>query len=154
MQKLSFLLVIAVGLGSQGCAVGMAMNGTKDPDLTVLQEGASRAEVELQLGPALSDITLPIGNHYCTYEYSLGNEPSAGRTVGHVFLDVLTVGLWEIVGTPIEMAAANTEDFTVTVEYGPDMKLRQVLPSYTPGPAIKEDETLVVAAEQRNRLPE
>ncbi len=147
MQKLSFLLVIVVGLGLQGCAVGMAMSGSKDPDLTVLRMGASRAEVELQLGPALSEVSLPVGNHYCTYEYSLGNEPSAGRTVGHVFLDVVTLGLWELVGTPIEMVAANTEDYTVTIEYGPDMKLRQVLPSYTPGPAIKEDEPLVLVTE-------
>ncbi len=147
MQKLSILLVIAVGMGLPGCAVGMAMSGSKDPDLTVLQRGTSRADVELQLGPALSDIALPVGNHYCTYEYSLGNEPSAGRTVGHVFLDVVTLGLWEIVGTPIEMVAANTEDYTVTVEYGPDMMFKQVITSFTPGPAIKEDESLALVTE-------
>ena len=147
MQKLAFLLVIAIGLGLQGCAVGMAMSGSKDPDLNVLRMGASRAEVELQLGPALSHITLPVGNHYCTYEYSLGNEPSAGRTVGHVFLDVLTLGLWEVVGTPIEMIAANTDDYTVTIEYGPDMMFKQVITSFTPGSAIKEDEPLAVVTE-------
>ena len=154
MQKLCYLLVIAVGLGLHGCAVGMAMSGSKDPDLTVLRMGASRGEVELQLGPALNVVSLPVGNHYCTYQYSLGNEPSAGRTVGHVFLDVVTLGLWEVVGTPIEMIAASTEEYTVTVEYGPDMMFKQVITSFTPGPAIKEDEPLVVASEQPNSHPQ
>jgi hypothetical protein len=36
------------------------------------------------------------------YEYELGNEPSAGRAVAHGVLDLLTRGLWEVVGTPVE----------------------------------------------------
>ena len=76
MQKLSFLLVIVVGLGLQGCSVFMALSGSQDPDLTVLRMGASRGEVELQLGPPLSDIEQNNGNRYCTYQYSLGNEPN------------------------------------------------------------------------------
>lgn len=147
MQKLSFLLVIVVGLGFQGCSVGMALSGIKNPDLTVLRMGASRGEVELQLGPDLSDIPQPNGNHYCTYQYSLGNEPSAGRTMVHVSLDVVTLGLWEIIGTPIEVAFASTEVHTVTVVYGPDMMFKQVLTSYAQAPAIKEDEPLLLASE-------
>jgi hypothetical protein len=30
------------------------------------------------------------------------NEPSAGRAIGHGVMDVLTLGLWEIVGTRLK----------------------------------------------------
>ena len=36
------------------------------------------------------------------YEYEIGNKPSAGRAIGHGVMDILTLGLWEIIGTPIE----------------------------------------------------
>ena len=36
------------------------------------------------------------------YEYEIGNEPSAGRAIGHGVMDVLTLGIWEVVGTPVE----------------------------------------------------
>jgi hypothetical protein len=36
------------------------------------------------------------------YEYEVGSEPSAGRAVAHGVMDVLTLGIWEIAGTPIE----------------------------------------------------
>ena len=131
----------------------MALSGSKDPDLSVLRVGASRGEVELQLGPAMNDIIQPNGNHYCTYQYSLGNEPSVGRAIGHGVMDVLTLGLWEVLGTPIEGVAANTEVHTVVIEYGPDMMLKQVLTPYAQAEAIKEDEPQVLASEERKPPP-
>jgi hypothetical protein len=49
------------------------------------------------------------------YRYEVGNEPSAGRAAGHAVLDVLTLGLWEIAGTPIE--AVQGEKYTATIVY-------------------------------------
>ena len=43
-----------------------------------------------------------------TYLLVKGNESSAGRAIGHGVMDVLTLGLWEVIGTPIE-AVAGTE---------------------------------------------
>ena len=113
----------------------MALSGSKAPDLSVLRMGASREEIELQLGPALNVVVHPNGNHYCTYRYSMGSEPSAGRAIGHGVMDALTVGLWESFGTPMEEEHANTDMRTVTVEYGPDMLVRKI---------IKEDEPRVI----------
>lgn len=54
-----------------------------------------------------------------TYEYIVGNEPSTGRAVGHAAMDVLTLGVWEIIGTPIE-AMNQGEKINVTIRYDSD----------------------------------
>ena len=98
-----------------GCSVGMAMSGKKTPDMGVVKQNASRGEVELQLGTPVSVVTLDSGNVINVYEYEVGNDPSAGRAVGHAAMDVLTLGVWEIVGTPIEGFQGDRR--SVQVEY-------------------------------------
>jgi len=90
-----------IGLLS-GCSVGMAMSGKKSPDLGVVKQKASRGEVELQLGAPTKVSTLKNGHVLNIYEYEIGNEPSTGRAIGHGVLDILTLGAWEIIGTPVE----------------------------------------------------
>jgi hypothetical protein len=48
-----------------------------------------------------------------SYEYEIGNEPSAGRAVAHGVLDVLTLGIWEIVGTPVEAIQGKKNQLTI-----------------------------------------
>ena len=96
-----FLLVLTV-LALTGCSVGMAMSGKKEPNLGVVRVGQTRGVVELELGSPIKTVSLPDGNRLDVYEYEIGNEPSAGRAIGHGVMDVLTLGLWEVVGTPIE----------------------------------------------------
>jgi len=127
MKTLMFLSVVIVVLIAQGgCSVGMAMSGEKDPDLSVLRVGESRGVVETQLKKSLRERTDSSGYTYVTYEYSLGNEPSAGRAIAHGVMDVLTLGLWEVAGTPIEGAAANTKVHQVTVVRNVSMRMRQI----------------------------
>jgi hypothetical protein len=64
-----------------------------------------------------------------TYSVERGNAPSVGRAVGHAVMDLLTFGIWEVIGTPIEGFAG--EEFTLTIEYGVDNKLKSV--ATTPG---------------------
>lgn len=96
-----------------GCSVGMALSGENDPDLSVLRVGTSRGEVEMQLGRPAAEILADDGLTYATYAYSLGNQPSAGRAVAHGVMDVLTLGLWEVVGTPVEAAAGKENEHAV-----------------------------------------
>ena len=74
-----YLLWIALlTMFSAGCSVGMAMSGKKDPDLGAVRVGATRGEIELQLGPPVE--IREEGNHRTDlYVYEIGNEPSPGR---------------------------------------------------------------------------
>ena len=51
-----------------------------------------------------------------SYEYEIGNEPSAGRAIGHGVMDVLTLGLWEVAGTPIEGMQGEKKRLAVTYD--------------------------------------
>jgi hypothetical protein len=90
------------------CSVGMAVSGDHNPDLGSVRSGASRGEIELHLGSPIKVSDVGNGLRAATYEYEVGNEPSAGRAVGHAVMDVLTLGIWEIVGTPIEAVQGDT----------------------------------------------
>lgn len=94
-------LLSSTGFMLQGCSVGMAMSGKKQPELGAIRVGATRGEMELQLGSPI-EVREENGHRVDIYEYEIGNEPSAGRAIGHGVMDVLTLGIWEVVGTPVE----------------------------------------------------
>ncbi len=60
------------------------------------------------MGTPKDTITLADGCLQDTYEYRMGAESSPGHAIGHGVMDVLTIGLWEVAGTPIE--ASNLGD--------------------------------------------
>ena len=86
----------------------MALNGDKDPDVTVVKQNAHRTEIEMQLGKPIQVSTAPSGQTTAVYQYEVGKESSAGRAVAHGVMDVLTLGIWEVVGTPVEALKGDT----------------------------------------------
>jgi hypothetical protein len=112
----SVIGVMASVIWLSACSVGMAMSGKENPDLGAIRTGASRGEVELQLGPPIKSASLDDGVRTDVYAYEIGNEPSAGRAIGHGVLDVLTLGIWEVVGTPIEGFQGESYHATITYD--------------------------------------
>lgn len=106
------------------CSVGMALSGKTHPDLGAVKVGASRGEVEMHLGTPVHSSSLQNGNRADIYEYEIGNEPSAGRAVGHAVMDVLTLGIWEVVGTPIE--AVQGEKYRATIIYDGNDRVNEI----------------------------
>lgn len=117
MRVRNFIL-FALILGMCGCSVGMAMSGKKDPQMGQVRVGATRGEIEMQLGSPKQTVSLSNGMRQDLYTYEIGNEPSAGRAIGHGVMDILTLGLWEVVGTPIE--GVQGDQFDVTIVYDAD----------------------------------
>jgi hypothetical protein len=120
MQK-SFLVaaVLLATLSCGGCSVYMAASGSKEPNLANVHRGASRSDIEVALGQPKSINPQQGGQTAAVYEYTVGDEPSKGRAVGHGVMDVLTFGLWEVVGTPIE-ALNRGDKVKVNVLYDKD----------------------------------
>ncbi len=114
------------------CSVGMALSGEKEPNLGAFNVGSTRGEAELQLGSPVSSVTNPNGTRTDIYEYELGNEPSAGRAVAHGVMDILTLGLWEVVGTPIE--AIQVSKHRITLVYSQDDKIVSINQARVPPP--------------------
>ena len=128
MKKILSLALLALTLNA--CSVGMAMSGKKDPDLSVVKVGADRQEVELQLGSPIK-IASESKSLIAVYEYEIGNAPSAGRAIGHGVMDVLTLGGWEIIGTPIE--GVTGDKYQVEVKYDQNSKVTNISRSSAAG---------------------
>lgn len=109
-------IVLICLLGNNGCSVGMAMSGKDNPNLGMVRTGATRGEIELTLGPPVSTVSIDEGKRIDVYEYEIGNEPSAGRAIGHGIMDILTFGLWEVIGTPIEGFQGSKHKLQVTYD--------------------------------------
>ena len=119
-QNILFVLLMTAILGivwtCSGCAVGMALSGKRDRDITQVRTGMQRNDVIFHLGA--DNLRETLTNNDGTidmFEIQKGNAPSAGRAVGHAVLDLLTWGLWEVIGTPLE--AATSELIKVKVNY-------------------------------------
>ena len=111
MRKFLYIILL---FSISGCSVGMAMSGKEDPNFAAFRVGSTRGEVELQLGSPVSSVTIPEGKRVDVYEYEIGNKQSATRAIYHGVLDVLTVGLWEIIGTPIEGSIGEKKRVAIT----------------------------------------
>ena len=99
-----------------GCSVYMAASGSYDKDVSVLRIGMPRADVTFHLGTPQAANHHDDGTTTHIFEFEHGNEPSLGRAVGHAVLDVLSFGLWEAIGTPIEASAGETIRLSVTYD--------------------------------------
>ena len=124
VASLRALVVLALWSGLSACSVGMALSGAANPDLGAVRIGAQRGEIELHLGAPVQTVSLDNGRRADIYEYQIGNEPSAGRAIGHGVMDVLTLGLWEVVGTPIE--GVQGETYHATITYDQDDKVVEI----------------------------
>ena len=106
-----------------GCSVGMAMSGKPDPNVGALDIGQHRDVVILNLGQPTKTSATEAGRTDI-FNLERGNEQSVGRAAGHAVMDVLTIGLWEIVGTPIEGFTGDT--FTLSIEYDENDRVKKI----------------------------
>jgi hypothetical protein len=87
-------------------------------DLSVIRIGGNRDDIVQVLGaPYMSTRTEDGGvkDVYKIVENAGTKETKTLAIVGHTTMDVVTLGLWEIVGTPLEIATQ--EEATVFILY-------------------------------------
>jgi len=121
-----FHMIVVICLFLQGCSVGMAMSGKEQKDTSILFPGSPRQVVIAKLGPPETSTKDKNGNYVDSYLIVKGNAPSTGRAVAHGALDVLTLGLWEIVGTPLEMGAGREDVSRIIIQYDADEKIKEI----------------------------
>jgi TolB-like protein len=116
----------------------MAMSGKKSPNLGAIHVGATRWEVEVQLGSSQKTTSNPDGTRTDIYEYQVGNDPNTGRALVHGVLDILTLGIWEVVGTPIEAMQGDT--FNLLIKYDIEDKAESINSVAVPPSKNDEDQ--------------
>lgn len=128
MHKLRILtaFVLLVSLSSSGCSVLMAANRSSyRGDVNVIKEGVSRPEVIAELGQPDAFSKSEMGGYDDRYTL----DPDAhrawlktGTVLLHLGADIFTLGLWELVGTPYELAVRD-KAVTYHLAYNTDGKL-------------------------------
>lgn len=112
-----------------GCAVAMsASRSASKGDPAMMQAGADRSTIESVFGSPNMTASLDGGRTKVIYKIDPDAHSEGARDVavaGHVVADVLTFGLWEIVGTPLELAAQDKYTNYILI-YGPDNKVQTV----------------------------
>jgi len=105
MAKLLFTIVLSCSVFLSGCSVYMATNQPAKKDLSILKEGTPREFVLAEFGvPVFSE--KEADKRFEIYRFYEGSAKGwkTSRALFHAAADVFSLGLWELVGTPAEMA--------------------------------------------------
>ncbi len=104
----------------------MSANQPDKQDVSVLQNGTYRGKVLAELGQPVATEKRK-GSRVDVFNFVQGYSDGAkvGRAALHAAADVFTLGLWEVVGTPIE-AVADGSEVQVEVVYDDEDKVSEV----------------------------
>tara|TARA_Y100001934_G_scaffold269205_1_gene352349 strand:+ start:424 stop:837 length:414 start_codon:yes stop_codon:yes gene_type:complete len=120
------LLTLTLTLTS-GCSVFMAAKQPGKKDVSVFKVGNPRALILAEFGlPLVTEEKngKKVEIFKFVQGYSAGTK--AGRAVLHGTADVLTLGLWEVVGTPAE-GTFTGNDMAYQVTYDEDERISEVV---------------------------
>jgi outer membrane protein assembly factor BamE (lipoprotein component of BamABCDE complex) len=146
MKRLYILCLLVVFV--TGCSVVMATQQPSKRDLSVLSKGVDRSRVVSELGsPLTTDVKDGKRTDVFSVRQGYSTGAKAGRAVFHAVADVCTLGLWEVVGTPVEAVASGT-DVKVGVCYDTNDRVTEII-TYTG--KEKVDAATVSVAEKVNQ---
>ncbi len=123
---LASFIVLFFLIGNSGCSVFMAAKQPGKKDVDLFKIGTSRSSLLAEFGaPIVSEVR--DGKKFEVYKFVNGYSTGAkaGRAVFHGTCDVFTLGLWEIVGTPTEVAFDGNE-MAYEVRYDENDRIDQV----------------------------
>ncbi len=126
-----------------GCSVFMAAKQPDAKDLSVLEQGTPRAHVITELGaPAWSEETNGGKTDLFKFKQGYSKGAKVGRAFFHGAADVLTFGLWEVVGTPAESYFSGTDmGVKVTYDQNDRVKTSRILKGPSAAPEATEEPT-------------
>jgi hypothetical protein len=135
-------------LTSSGCSVYMASSSPTQPELSAVRVGASRAEVDKELGKPINFLRQHYGD-VATYQYFGPDDVSYGRAAAYTVLDILTLGVAELITTPIE--TLQNDKHTLVVTYNPAGRVLGVSRSLNKAP-LEKPERLLGLEERKETL--
>ncbi len=112
-----FMALLILLMSISGCSVFMAAKQPEKKDVSLLKEGTSRAMLISEFGaPLISEYR--DGKRFEIFKFTQGYSTGAkaGRAFLHGAANVVTLGLWELVGTPTEITFSG-DDMAFQVSY-------------------------------------
>ena len=116
MSRILITLVLVVALS--GCSVVMASK-KRGVEVAEIMECRTESCILALKDTEVVETTETDTGKIITYK-SLQKQGSTGRAVMHGLLDVATLGIWEVAGTPIEGSKRKKEFYIYKIEYDND----------------------------------
>ncbi|NOR10465.1 MAG: hypothetical protein GQ541_03135 [Desulfovibrionaceae bacterium] len=128
LKKFWMLIVCTALLLNTGCSVYMAANQPGLKNVELLRVGTSRDLLVSEFGEPVSSGVDGDGREYDKFSFVQGysSGAKAGRVIFHVVADVLTHGLWELLGTPLE-ATFDGDKITYEITYDRNDRIAQII---------------------------
>ena len=128
LKQLRSLVLVCVVPVLAGCSAYMAANQPGPKDLSLLTKGTPRGKLIAEFGSPINT-EVKDGARKDIFKFTHGYDAGvrAGRAVFHGAADVLTLGLWEVVGTPTE-GYLNGSQLSAEVTYDPQDNVATVVP--------------------------
>jgi len=119
--------LFGVGILLSSCSIYMAANQHGRKDLTVLTEGTPQATVREELGNPAWNGKDSQGSDVEVFQFVQGYSGGAraSRVLWHTAADTFSLGLWELIGTPIESHHSGTK-MNVIVTYDEQQRVKSV----------------------------
>jgi hypothetical protein len=109
-----------------GCSVFMAANQPGEKNVDLFKVGTSRSMLLAEFGsPTVSEVRNEKKSEIFKFVQGYSSEVKTSRAFFHGAADVVTGGLWEVVGTPTE-AVFNGDEMAYEVTYDDNDKIDQV----------------------------
>ncbi len=123
MKKYFGAFCLAIMLS--GCSVYMAANSEGKKDLGVLTSGTPRDDVLAEFGSPVASIK-EADDNYDIFKFTQerSDESNAGRAILYGTAAVLTLGLSEVVATPLEAVAGDAGEMQIRANYDGAGKLK------------------------------
>jgi hypothetical protein len=131
-----------------GCSIAMALSGTPEPNFDAFEVGSTRKQVETQLGNPATTQALGEGKRLDIYRYEIGNSPNGHRALMNFYIDLATIGIWELPGTIIEAMMGREEESRII--YGAQDRVLEIH-GYRPPPPSPELKKAVEAQDKHRR---
>lgn len=114
----TFILILSCSFLTAACSSYMAANQPGKLDLDLFQSGTPKSLLIAEFGRPAQEQVEEDGVKYDIYVFNQGYSTveKTGRVLIHGVADIATLGLWEVVGTPIE-AARSGQKMAVKVSY-------------------------------------
>ena len=125
IAKLGLCTLLIVGtFNITGCSVFMAAKQPEKKDTKMLAVGVPRAVLLAEFGAPVS--TVKNGDETVdifSFKQGYGKAAKFGRMMFHGVADVATLGLWEIIGTPVESGFdGNNIAYQITYDQNDNVK--------------------------------
>ncbi|MBX3629171.1 MAG: hypothetical protein KF908_04510 [Nitrosomonas sp.] len=126
-RSIALIVSLAMFLAISGCSVYMAAKQPNAKKISLFQSGTPRNLLLGEFGPPIvsedrDGKTIEIFKF--TQGYSTGVK--TGRVIFHSVADVVTLGLWEVVGMPTETVFSGSE-MAFQVSYDDDNNVDEVI---------------------------